>query len=104
MNISLGHNDLPNDILPVYSAPISFYQSLTTTSHTSSKRGKAQPVKIQKQDEIQRLYLLPSSVNAQIEKQADPRDVVTIIEKTSFDLDKVIFLPSTQANPRSDPA
>lgn len=89
MNINLTEL---NHILPVYSAPILLFSPNPTASHASSKHGKAQPVKIQKQDEIQRLYTVPllTLEETSIEK-GDPRGLITIVEKTSFNLDKVTF-------------
>lgn len=90
MNISLIQRSVNNDILPVYSAPVSISPSLAPAQN--SKRGKTQSVKIQKQDEIQRVYVPPAlarpSDESSVEEPSSPLNLITIVEKTSFDLDK----------------
>jgi len=94
-----GRN-LLNDILPVYSAPISWSPSPIATGKTAAKRGNARQPSVPKQDEIQRVFKLPIfpaeiSQEAPIQTAVDPGPLnpITIVEKTCFDLDKVPSAP-----------
>jgi hypothetical protein len=101
-DICFTGRNLVTDILPVYSAPIAWSHppissAVVPTAGRSSKRLKAKPINTQKQDEIQRVFRLPVfsagiSQETPVENRSDPEALnpVIIVEKTSFDLDKVL--------------
>lgn len=94
------------NVLPVFSAPIEFSplpsssssrgQSRSAANYNKSRASISSASNSKKQDEIQRVYLLPSALEDKLQGQAiSPgwRSVI-ITEKTSPDLDKVSRLIS----------
>lgn len=78
---SLIHLHRESAIVPVWSASI----HLVAIAH---KKAKITDKNVKKQDEIRRTFSIPSNIS--LPNQRDCR--FTIIEKTSFELDKVGFL------------
>ncbi|KAG8820376.1 hypothetical protein FRC19_008927 [Serendipita sp. 401] len=94
LSIPLGERGGLDDILPVYSAPISLIRS--SVQHDKSSKNPRQFRGAGKLDEIRRIFLLPASVATplspiQTNGPAPSWRSILISEKTSFDLDKKIW-------------
>jgi hypothetical protein len=108
MNICFTEHNFLTDILPVYSAPVAWSSPpissplVPNAGKSNSKRAKSRLLNTQKQDETQRVFKLPVftagiSQETPIENGVDPGALnpVIIVEKTSFDLDKVYLCSLT---------